>query len=137
MINSRQKGSRVEREAAKYLTRLGFPSSRNARNGLSKPDLETPFVRLHLEVKGDQSIGLDTKALTAACDQAARDAVAHDRAMWAVLWKVDRKGWRLTYQANGFAVATPRTYIQPTYFVHATVAGDDDIAAMLQFLEGH
>lgn len=120
MINSRQKGSRVEREAAKYLTRLGFPSSRNARNGLSKPDLETPFVRLHLEVKGDQSIGLDTKALTAACNQAKRDAATNERPAWAVLWKVDRKGWRLTF---------------PYGMTYPTVAGDEDIKAILEWAE--
>lgn len=130
MINSRQKGSRVEREAAKYLTALGFPSSRNARNGLSKPDLETPFVRLHLEVKGDQSIGLDTKALTAACDQAKRDAATHDRPEWGVLWKVDRKGWRLTYQLIVWADD------DTVRFVYTTVAGDDDIKTVLTWLEG-
>ncbi len=128
-INSRAKGARIELEAAKYLTKLGWPTERNARNGLSKPDLETPFVRLHLEVKGDQSIGLDTKALTAACDQAKLDAVAHDRDAWAVLWKVDRKGWRLTHEAHFPGRSS-------VLRAHMTVAGDDDIKTVLGWLEG-
>jgi hypothetical protein len=69
-INGCRKGKAQEREACRLLTRLGWPTERNARNGKSEPDLVTPFVNLHLEIKSAKAVGLGMVALTAACDQA-------------------------------------------------------------------
>jgi Holliday junction resolvase len=122
-INARQKGARCEREAAKYLTDLGFPCSRNGRNGYSADDLCTPFKWVHVEVKADQSIGLGTKALRDACEQAFIAAMSRPR--WCVLWKEDRKGWRLSF------CSAPGWY--PAEIL--TVAGDEGIRLTLERLE--
>lgn len=95
------KGKVAERKAAKFLTGLGFPCERNARNGKSEPDLcfsvgVLEFV--HVEVKHDKKIGLGTKLLTDALEQAHRDAGAKTAA--AVLWFEHAKGWRLTFIAR-------------------------------------
>jgi Holliday junction resolvase len=119
-INGCRKGKAQEREACRLLTRLGWPTERNARNGKSEPDLVTPFVNLHLEIKSAKAVGLGTVALTAACDQAKRDAAANERRAWAVLWKDYGKGWRLTF---------------PHGETHPTVCGDDDIKTILEWLE--
>ena len=118
-INGCRKGKVCEREAAALLTRLGYPSCRNGRNGYSDADLQTPFARLHIEVKANRQIGLGTKALLEACAQAESDA--GDR-RWAVLWKEARKGWRLTT-------------IHPETDASITVAGDDDMRVVLGWLE--
>lgn len=96
MTNSRAKGARVEREAAKFLTSIGFPAERNARNGKSTDDLVVPSLPgVHFEVKGDRSIGVGTKALDDAMDQAMEAAAGHQ--VPVVLWKEHRKGWRLSF----------------------------------------
>ena len=96
-INSRQKGARIEREAAKLLKGFGFTVERNARNGKSAADLDLSadpaLCNIHLEIKGDRSIGLATKALTAAMDQAQTDSGGKP---WGVLWKQHRGPWVLT-----------------------------------------
>lgn len=134
-INSRQKGARVEREAAKFLTSLGFVATRNARNGLSAADLDLSacpvLVNVHLEIKGDRSIGLGTKALDDAMEQAQEAAVdkswvpplaevgSHPEIAkpHAVLWLEHRKGWRLTWNA--------------TYPIQVTTAKPNQIKAAL------
>ncbi len=99
-INSRQKGARIEREAAEFLRGFGFTVERNARNGKSAADLDLSadpaLCNIHLEIKGDRSIGLATKALTDAMDQAERDSGGKP---WGVLWKQHRGPWVLTVQA--------------------------------------
>ena len=99
-INSRAKGARIERLAADFLRGFGFNVSRNARNGLSAADLDLsqdPDLRLiHLEVKGDRSIGLGTKALADAMEQSI---CGSDGKPYGVLWYEHRKGWRLTTSA--------------------------------------
>lgn len=96
-INSRQKGARIEREAAKLIKGFGFTVERNARNGKSAADLDLSadpaLCNIHLEIKGDRSIGLATKALTDAMDQAERDSGGKP---WGVLWKQHRGPWVLT-----------------------------------------
>jgi hypothetical protein len=112
-INGCAKGKRIERLAAKYLQSLGFIAERNARNGLSTADLncdECPVLsKVHLEIKGDESIDVGTKALDDAMEQAYVGAMhigangfpqqAMDKP-YAVLWKRKNKGWRLTFTAS-------------------------------------
>lgn len=119
-LNSRAKGARIERKAADFLRSLGFVASRNARNGLSAADLDCSdcpvLSRVWLEVKGDRSIGLGTKALDDAFEQ-AREARAksHPDTNVAVLWYEHRRGWRLTWVDR----------------VQVTTAGDERIKEML------
>ena len=121
MTNSRAKGARIERAAAKYLTSLGFPAERNARNGISTDDLVVPSLQnVHIEVKGDRKIGLGTAALASAIEQAERDS--GDCCAAVVLWYEHRKGWRLS--------APDR------YGLIATYAEDWTIKAMLGWLNG-
>ena len=118
MTNSRAKGARIERAAAKYLTSLGFPAERNARNGKSTDDLVVPSLpNVHIEVKGDRKIDIDTQALCAAIDQA--EECKHDGQLACVLWYEHRKGWRLSlFDRDG---------------LFATYTGDD-IARALKLL---
>jgi Holliday junction resolvase len=96
-VDSRRKGARTECEAAEFLRGFGFTVERNARNGKSAADLDLsadPSLRhIHLEIKGDRSIGLATKALADAMDQAQRDSGGKP---WGVLWKQHRGPWVLT-----------------------------------------
>ena len=120
-VNSRAKGKRVELLACAYLTSLGFEARRGCqfKGTPDSPDVECPSLpRVHIEVKGDQSIDVDTLPLTRACEQSSREA---GRRRWAVLWKPDRRGWRLTYP-----VEAPRVIV--------TVAGDGWIKDSLRWL---
>ncbi len=125
-INSRQKGARVEREAAEFLRGFGFTVERNARNGKSAADLDLsadPSLRhIHLEIKGDRSIGLATKALTDAMDQAQRDAGGKP---WGVLWKQHRGPWVLTRRI---------AWTQVPYRVH--YVGEDVAVGLRELCKG-
>lgn len=133
---SRNKGARGEREAARYLTALGFDCCRNGRNGISTGDLhglEKCLPGVHIEVKfGHQSMDIHTADLRKAWEQ-ARAEVQHtccecscDKPCWdctgdlmgtpAVLWKPLRKPWRLTWMDKCGLVTT---------------TGDDAIKAQL------
>jgi Holliday junction resolvase len=118
-MNSRAKGCRIEREAAKYLTSLGFPAERAARNGKrGANDIECPsLANVHIEVKGSQKIDLGTKALADAIIQAQNDTEPLVE-RWAVLWKKNGTCWRLTYEGYMGAMVT--------------VAGDVDIRSTLR-----
>lgn len=137
-INSRAKGARGELEAAKYLTKIGFPCGRMGRNGYSDADLkglEKCLPKVHIEVKfGVRGMDVGTKLLEAAWEQAASGAGWWNEtpgAEWErmhsgspepiVLWKPPRKPWRLTWH-NGFGLVT--------------ICGDTDIRAMLLELNG-
>lgn len=113
-MNSRAKGCRVEREAAKYLTRIGFPAERSARNGVRDgSDLIIPSIPMwSVEVKGNESIDVGTRSLTAALEQARRRPGRP-----AVLWKHNRKPWRLSVEIQGHI---------------ATFSGDDAIRHVLR-----
>lgn len=119
-INSRQKGARMEREAAAFLTGIGYPTTREARNGVDgAEDLVLPpelSYRVHIEVKADESIDIGTKALTDAFEQAKM--VAKGRNPY-VLWHRKRRGWRLSWV--------------DTFGVMHTVA-EDDIATALRWV---
>lgn len=112
-VNSRQKGKRIEREAAKFLESLGFAGARRGvqyAGGHDSPDVVCDALpNVHLEIKGNEAIDVGTKLLDDACIQAASDANGKP---WAVLWKRNRTGWRLT-----FDVLSP--------FTTATVYGED------------
>lgn len=104
---SRDKGARGEREAAKYLTKLGFDCQRNARNGISTDDLHCPGLpNVHIEVKfGYQSMDIHTASLRNALEQADKDADLKQNI--CVLWRPLRKPWRLTWiLADGIALTT-------------------------------
>lgn len=95
-MNSRAKGKRIELEAAAYLRELGFESARRAaRNGVAGGEdlIVDELPNVNIEVKGDESIDLDTQALESACGQASRGWTT---GAWAVLWRPKRKDWRLT-----------------------------------------
>lgn len=100
-INSRQKGKAIELKAVHFLKSLGFTDARRTAQHCGKSgdaaDVVCPesLPNIHFEVKGDKSIGLGTKALAEACEQAYRDARPLRRVPM-VLWWENRKGWRLT-----------------------------------------
>ena len=104
-INSRQKGKRVEREAAAYLRSLGFEGAKRGQQhsgSPDSPDVKCDGLSVHLEVKGDQSIDLGLGPWHDAIKQAQADAGSRP---WAVLWKRNRTAWRLTAEYAG-TVAT-------------------------------
>ena len=108
--NSRAKGCRGELLARDLLIRLGFKGARRTQqfNGLAEDgdvDGGPQLSNVHIEVKvgAVREWDLGTKKLSEACKQAKRDAKGKP---WVVLWKPDRKCWRLTLemQAPGFPV---------------------------------
>lgn len=123
-VNSRSKGARGEREAAKYLTKLGFECRRNGRNGYSDDDLIcADLPNVHIEVKyGVQGMDLNTKLLKDALEQAYEDVYYsnNDLRSWCVLWKPLRLCWRLTWFQSSYG--------------YVTAAGDEDITRTLVWL---
>lgn len=114
MRKSQRKGKRIQVEAAKYLTRLGFPAESARNHDITCPSLP----RLHIEVKGDEKIDLGTKALDDAIFQAATDAIGNGQnRYYAILWKRKYTCWRITFSLDGFK--------------GVTLAGDGAIAAVL------
>jgi Holliday junction resolvase len=108
---SRDKGTRGEREAAKYLRKLGFEAERNARNGISTDDLHLPGLpNVCVEVKyGYAAMDLHTQSLRDAWEQAFNTRMPDGR--WpsssTVLWKPPRKPWRLTWMdPHGLSTTT-------------------------------
>lgn len=97
-MNTCRKGKRVEREAANFLTAHGIPAVRGARNGVKDGQdlILPPEYDIHIEVKGDQSVRPGTKAMEKALKQACEGAIKAGKSNYCVLWKEDRKGWRLT-----------------------------------------
>jgi hypothetical protein len=137
--NSRAKGAQGEREAAKYLTSLGFKAGRMGRNGYSAEDLDCrecdTLSKVHIEVKRNETFTLQSAALMDACEQAMYGAGPNPKAdilkdhpstfikPWAVLWKRNRQPWMLTFHAGS-----------PPLLV--TVTGDDRIRESLKWLAG-
>ncbi len=101
-MNTCRKGKRVEREAANFLTAHGIPAVRGARNGVKDGQdlILPPEYDIHIEVKGDQSVRPGTKAMEKALQQTRDGAIKSAKSHACVLWKEDRKGWRLTYCQN-------------------------------------
>lgn len=98
-MNTCRKGKRVEREAANFLTAHGIPAVRGARNGVKDGQdlILPPEYDVHIEVKGDQSVRPGTKAMEKALQQACDGAAKAGKRHSCVLWKEDRKGWRMTF----------------------------------------
>lgn len=133
-MNSKRKGKRIELEAASFLRSIGYADAARGcqfKGSPDSPDIACKSLGVHVEVKGDQSIGLGTKALNDALDQAYKDAGNAGNAImaktfspelrpYAVLWKLDRKPWNLTY------------YSEPGVF--ATVTGEGDIGRALGWI---
>lgn len=123
--NSRAKGCRGELLARDLLTKLGFKGARRTQqfNGLAEDgdvDGGPQLSNVHIEVKvgAVKEWDLGTKKLMDACLQARRDAKGKP---WVVLWKPDRKCWRLSteMQAPGFPLGI------------ATVTDEATMAAIL------
>lgn len=130
-INSRQKGKRIEREAAEYLRSLGFENARRTAqvrgNNDGAADLECAALSgWHIEVKGDESIQVGSAGWRAAIRQAQRDLVGAEPPQaialdgtpltttinvfngrrWAVLWRRKALPWCLTFCASDYGVVT-------------------------------
>ena len=114
----------IERLAVEFLRSLGFTARRGVQfaGGPDSPDVivdELPNV--HIEVKGDRTIGLGTQALSAAMQQSIRDS---GEKMPVVLWWEHRRGWRLTYMHRW-----ENKYLRTTTDLH------DDMRAVLWSLQ--
>lgn len=125
-MNSRAKGKRGELAACAYLRSLGFDAQRGARNGVKggKDIMSVELSGVHIEVKCRESIDLGRKELDKAMKQAREDAGTESRQVqYAVLWKPNRKPWRLTFIAE-----------RPPIMV--TACGDGPIKQALIWLKG-
>lgn len=125
-MNSRAKGKFGELEAAKFLRSLGFAAKRGQQyhGGPDSPDIVSEdLADIHFEVKRVANLDLATEALEQALQQATREKHPHQRAV--VLWRPNRKGWRLSFQ---------RLVDSGDGLVTFTVAGDTDIRTMLRAL---
>lgn len=95
-MNSRQKGKRIELEAAHLLRDCGFKDACRGAQHSGSPD--SPDVKgidgWHIEVKGCEKLNLDQ-----AVRQAQRDAGGQD---WMVLHKKNRTDWKVTVDAKKF-----------------------------------
>lgn len=120
-LKSRNKGKRGEREAVKYLKKIGFEDAQRTQqySGKGPSDVVCPtsLPDVHIEVKFDKRIDLGTVILTDAIHQAESDA---DGNPWCVLWRPSRKMWRLTFSSP--------------WRVPWTVCGDVDVALSLRNL---
>lgn len=120
-INSRAKGARGERGIANLLREAGFVVSRNARNGLSAPDLDCSqdpvLCKFHPEVKNSAVVDLHTKGLLDAWKQA--DECRQPNQIPIVFWNKSRVGWFLTWAidvgtAEPVLASTRAVYIPAT-----------------------
>lgn len=115
-LNARQKGKRIEREAVQLLQRCGFDARRGQqhRGGTDSPDVICDALP-HIEVKGNDRIGLGTVDLDRAIEQARAESPTDT---FIVLWRPTRGCWRLTFVCGFWGVPL-------------TVAGEDRIAKVL------
>ena len=100
MVNSRQKGKRIELEAVKFLKSIGIECRRSQQySGAGHDfDIEIPDApNLKIEVKGVSGLDLGTKLMDQYCEKAEADAPYESKAEWFILWKKPRMGWRLTF----------------------------------------
>jgi len=106
-MNSRAKGIRGELGASKFLSSIGIPCQRAARNGVRDgEDLKLPEgFPFYIEVKNKKAIDIGTKALEDAIAQA--EAARPAGKVPLVLWK-KRGKWRLSFR-TGANSGTPYT----------------------------
>ena len=104
-INSRQKGAAGEREAARFLSGLGFTARRAVQNGVTdgRDIVVDDLPNTYFEVKRDNTITFGTKAMTDALRQA--DDKANGNAA-CLLWRRDREDWKLTWHDRKWGVVT-------------------------------
>lgn len=100
MVNSRQKGKRAEREAAHFLTDMGFSASRGQqyKGGSDSADVVLNHILndyIHIEVKMQESLNVE-KAL----QQAIRDSAS--KKLPIVMHRKKREEWKITLQAHQF-----------------------------------
>lgn len=98
-INSRAKGKRFEREAAKAITAIfGVGAKRGVqfKGGDESPDIITGLKGIHFEVKAVERLNL-----MEAFEQAKRDAKANTP---VVMHKKNRTGWFLTMRLEDVIV---------------------------------
>ena len=121
-INSKQKGSRGERDAVKLLKSLGFDDARRGqqfRGSPESPDVECleTLPNIHFEIKWDKTVDFGTKRFNDAMQQAIRDAGT--KQVPVMLWKHNGKPWRLTWLCDD---------------IELTTTGEDGIRTALHFL---
>lgn len=122
MTNSREKGKRGEREAAKYLASLGYPAQRTQQyNGLGSGDIILEGIPdLHIEVKygyPPDGFHVGSQLFRNAIQQAETDSKG---APWIILWRQRRRTeWRATFWVMN---------------MYCTVAGDDCIRCLIAYL---
>ena len=95
---SRDKGARGEREAARVLSEYGIPSERAARNGKHAGDLVHPLELVHIEVKYQARCDL-----WAAMRQAAAQAGPQFMCPLVLANKIHRggsSGWMVMHQLS-------------------------------------
>lgn len=107
MTNSKQKGSRGEREAAKYLISLGVANSaRRSRQYQGVVDEKNSADLIHdidgvrLEIK----IGYDSEQLYGQVVKTWIDTIRAEtppNENWALLWRKTRKKWLILFDWNG------------------------------------
>lgn len=117
-LNSRQKGARGERYVADMMTEGGLPTQRAARLGVKGgEDIVCGLLRgiVHIECKFTETIGLGTKELDDAIQQAT-DA-APEGSKPCVIWKNSRKPVCLSWDEQGLVF---------------TVAGVDQVLSWLR-----
>jgi len=97
MVNSRQKGKRVERAAAAALNAIGFETRRGVQysGGPESPDV-VGIAGLHIEVKGVEKLNID-KAMAQSIAESAKDEIP------VVLHKKNRGDWLLTLRLDDLA----------------------------------
>lgn len=133
-VNSRRKGARAEVEGAKYLCRLGFDASRNARNGKSEDDLDLsrdPLLgpNVHIEVKRNNNMTLHSDLLAKAMAQAI-NGCGGSRTPF-VLWRRDRHPWYLTFRYP-LSVAPEQLHTDEDQYAMFTCTGDENIRRVLR-----
>lgn len=117
-LMQRNKGKSGERQAAHYLTSLGYPARRGRqfKGTADSPDVVVEGV--HLEVKWRATASLDN-GLDQWCEEARAECGSKP---WAVLWRGNRQPWRLTCEVLPGIVGT--------------VVGDHNIRGVLARLSG-
>ena len=128
---NRLAGAKAERDARRWLIGLGFNVSQRQsqyRSGVTDGNELIVEGVLAVEVKRHKDIGLGTKKLADACEQAKRDAVTWTTSMmprpWMVLWRPtggrqhfityhNEQGHRVTLDSDDAAQAWIASVVSP------------------------
>lgn len=113
--NSRGKGGRGERELAAFLTEIGYPAERAARNGVEGGE---DIICKTLEAKGFLVEGKRVEALRLGTGSFAKLFVKarqqHPDLIPLLFWRYNRGEWNMTveYEHGGTFTATGRESIR-------------------------